>query len=168
MKKVIKSLSDLFYKLFKGLDILLLLILAILTFSGVVSRYVFSNPIVWLYELTLVLFSWIVFGGISLAFKTGENIRVDLFSDDRKKLKLVFAIIGNLFTIIFLLNVIKNGITIIDTTWAQQYNTIDLSTAWFYIPFPLCAFVSLIHLVSGLLEGRNPLLNTVEEVGEQL
>ncbi len=168
MKKIIKSLSDLLFKLFKGLDILLLLILAILTFSGVILRYVFNNPLVWLYELTLVFFSWIVFGGISIAFKTGENIRVDLFSDKRKKLKFVFAVIGNLFTIIFLLVVIKNGITIVSNTWAQQYNTIDISTAWFYIPFPICGVVSLIHLISGLLEGRNPLLNTISEGDEKL
>src|SRR6056297_709599 len=125
MKKIIISLSDIFYKLFKSLDIFLLLILAILTFSGVISRYLFNNPLVWLYELTLVLFSWIVFGGISMAFKIGENIRVDLFGDHRKKLKLFFAILANIVTIIFLLNVIKNGITIISTTWAQQYNTIN-------------------------------------------
>jgi len=168
MKKIIISLSDFLYKLFKGLDILLLLILALLTFSGVISRYVFNSPIVWLYELTLVLFSWIVFGGISIAFKTGENIRVDLFSDDRKKLKFIFGVIGNIFTIIFLIVVVKNGITIITTTWSQQYNTINLSTAWFYIPFPLCALVSIVHLSSGLLEGRNPLLNTVIDGGEIL
>jgi TRAP-type C4-dicarboxylate transport system permease small subunit len=72
------------------------------------------------------------------------------------------------FTIIFLLVVIKNGITIVSNTWAQQYNTIDISTAWFYIPFPICGLVSLIHLISGLLEGRNPLLNTISEGDEKL
>ncbi|MCY1152652.1 MAG: TRAP transporter small permease [Sphaerochaetaceae bacterium] len=165
MKKIIISLSELFYKLFKELDIILLLILAILTFSGVISRYLFNSPLVWLYELTLVLFSWIIFGGISIAFKTGENIRVDLFGNHRKKLKRVFAIVGNIFTIIFLLVVIKNGITIISTTWSQQYNTIDISTAWFYIPFPLCGFVSLIHIVSSLLQGKNPLIHVEEDGG---
>ncbi|MGD1823355.1 MAG: TRAP transporter small permease [Pleomorphochaeta sp.] len=165
MKKIIISLSDFLYKLFKELDIILLLVLAVLTFSGVVSRYLFNNPLVWLYELTLVLFSWIIFGGISMAFKTGENIRVDLFGNHRKKLKKIFAIFGNIFTIIFLLVVIKNGITIISTTWAQQYNTIDISTAWFYIPFPLCALVSIIHIFSGLLEKKNPLLHVEEDKG---
>ena len=165
MKKFIISLSDLLYKLFKELDIILLLILAILTFSGVISRYMFNNPLVWLYELTLVLFSWIIFGGVSIAFKRGENIRVDLFGDHRKKLKRIFAIFGNAFTIIFLLVIIKQGITIVSTTWAQQYNTIDISTAWFYIPFPLCALVSIIHILSAFFEGKNPLLHDQEKEG---
>lgn len=161
MKGFIIKISDFLYECFKIFDILLLGILAILTFLGVVARYIFNNPIVWNYEITLILFSWLIFSGVSVAFKTGENIRIDLFNQKSKKIKKSCAIIGNIATILFLLFTIKEGINIVKNTWHQQYNTIVLSTAWFYLPLPLCGSVSLIHFIASYAKGKNPLITKI-------
>lgn len=166
MKKFFTKLSNSLFYLFKKLNLVLLIMLTILTFSGVIARYVFNNPIVWVYEITLILFSWLVFSGVSVAFKTGENICVDLFKNKSKKNGMIFAVIGNLSTLIFLVCAIKNGITIIINTSAQQYNTVAISTAWFYVPLPLCGLVSLIHMISSFLEGRNPLQSIIKNQEE--
>lgn len=43
-----------------------LVILIICTFMGVVMRYFFNNPFVWLQEVQLWCFTWVVFFGCGL------------------------------------------------------------------------------------------------------
>lgn len=154
--------SNILNAIFKTLSIVLLAVLFLLTFFGVIARYVFNNPIVWLYELTLVLFSWMIFSGVSVAFKTGENICLDLLKNFKSPvLHKILSVVANLSTVVFFLIVMTKGLIIVQNTSAQIYNTIDLSTAWFYAPLPICAAVALIHFIAAFLEGKNPLGSTI-------
>ena len=56
--------------------VVLILVEAVILFSGVVSRYVFHNPIGWTDELASVLFLWIGMLGAAIAFLRGEHMRL--------------------------------------------------------------------------------------------
>ena len=56
--------------------VVLILLEAVILFSGVVSRYVFHNPIGWTDELASVLFLWIGMLGAAIAFLRGEHMRL--------------------------------------------------------------------------------------------
>ena len=168
MKNVLNKLSDMLYCGCKVFSAVVLGILAVLMFIGVIARYVFNNPIVWLNELTLVMFSWMVFSGVSVAMKNGENVTLDLFKKLSPLGKLIFAVLANISTLMFFYFIIKEGLAIIQSTHTEFYNTIPLSTAWFYVPLPLCGIFSLIHMLSAYTEKTNPLkkaqVTTEEEV----
>src|ERR1700688_3008698 len=44
--------------------------------AGVISRYVFDNPLTWSDELASVLFSWLAMLGAVLALHRGEHMRL--------------------------------------------------------------------------------------------
>jgi len=157
MKNVFNKLSDSLYYASKVFSAVLLGLLAVLMLIGVFARYLFNDPIVWLYELTLVLFSWMIFFGISVAMKNGENITLNLFKQLPPMGESIFAVMANISTLLFFYFIIKEGLVIIQSTHTEFYNTIPLSTAWFYVPLPLCGTFSLIHMLSAYTEKTNPL-----------
>lgn len=120
MKKENKLLSFL-----GNLDIVVaaavLAILVVLTFLGVIWRYVLSAPFTWLEEVQMACMVWIVFAAGGAAFRTGNHVAIEMVVDLMpKKLQkiveilisvVVVAVIGYLFwqSIGFIQMFIKSG-----------------------------------------------------------
>src|SRR5664280_352157 len=60
---------ELLVALLTALEVLILL-------AGVISRYVFHNPLVWSDELASILFLWLAMLGAVVAFRRGEHMRM--------------------------------------------------------------------------------------------
>lgn len=60
---------------------LCLIALVGLTTLGVVMRYVFNNPIIWLEEMQTLMFVWVAFFGSSVAFRSGNHIAIEALVD---------------------------------------------------------------------------------------
>lgn len=152
MVSIISAASQKINKVLERFSVFLFAVITVLTFAGVISRYVFGSPIIWLYELTLVLFSWIVFLGISIAIMRNEHIYLDfIFHKINEKKGALLRVVINIILILFFTVVLKDSVEIIRETFRQNYNTIDISTGWFYLPLFICSAVSILHLVSRLL-----------------
>ncbi len=48
----------------------------VILFGGVVSRYVFDQPLVWSDELASILFLWLAMLGAVIAFRRDEHMRM--------------------------------------------------------------------------------------------
>ena len=68
-----------------GLGCVLAAILIVLTFSGVLMRYILRSPITWQEEVQMLLFLWITFLGGSAAFRTGGHIAIEILVDTLPK-----------------------------------------------------------------------------------
>lgn len=51
------------------------------TFLGVIMRYFFNNPFIWLEEVQIWCFVWLVFFGAGAAFRTGSHVAIDVIVD---------------------------------------------------------------------------------------
>lgn len=94
-----------------NLDILVasiaLIILIVLTFSGVIMRYIVGKPYTWLEEVQIFCMVWIVFAAGGAAFRTGSHVAiemvVEMFPQSVQKVigylidVIVFAVIAYLF-----------------------------------------------------------------------
>lgn len=58
---------------------LLLVVIIALLFAGVISRYVFSLPIIWIDEVASISFLWLAMLGAAMAVDRGEHLRLTLF-----------------------------------------------------------------------------------------
>lgn len=98
-----------------------LTILVVLTFMGVIWRYILGQPFTWLEEVQLACMVWIVFAGGGAAFRTGNHTAIEMVVDlmpktTQKVVQLlisvvVMAVIGYLFanTLTFIQLMIKSG-----------------------------------------------------------
>ena len=153
MYSIIEKLSNYLNSLIEIIVIALIAILTILTFTGVIARYVTGTPLTWLYEITVIAFAWTVFLGTSIAFKKREHIMIEFVGNAlSKKSKRILLMATAVLLIAFLAIVVKEGFHIVNQTLPQKYQTIDLSTAWFYASFPVSAIISILHLIKEVID----------------
>lgn len=98
-----------------------LIILIVLTFSGVIMRYIVGKPYTWLEEVQLFCMVWIVFAAGGAAFRTGSHVAiemvVEMFPENVQKVIgyiidiVVFVVIAYLFwnSIGFIQMFLKSG-----------------------------------------------------------
>ena len=98
-----------------------LIVLILLTFSGVIMRYIVGKPYTWLEEVQLFCMVWIVFAAGGAAFRTGSHVAiemvVEMFPQKVQKVIgyiidiVVFVVIAYLFynSLGFIQMFIKNG-----------------------------------------------------------
>lgn len=55
--------------------------LVVLTFAGVLKRYIFRDPIAWMEEIQPLLFLWMVFLAAGAAFRTGGHVAIEIVVD---------------------------------------------------------------------------------------
>lgn len=72
MKKWLNSIDDF-------MAVVAISVVSALTIINVFCRFVLSQPIAWVEEVTLGFFVWLVFIGMSSAMKRGGHIGVDYF-----------------------------------------------------------------------------------------
>jgi TRAP-type C4-dicarboxylate transport system permease small subunit len=82
-----QALSKGFDTALRGLDRLLIVLAAIslvvlvgVVFAAVVMRYVFNAPLVFSFDLSTLLFAWIVFVGLTIADYDDAHMGLDLVS----------------------------------------------------------------------------------------
>ena len=60
---------------------MILTVLIVLTFLGVVWRYIFNNPFTWLEEVQTSCMVWIVFAAAGAAFRSGNHVAIEMIVD---------------------------------------------------------------------------------------
>lgn len=73
-----KKVLQLVCNLDLSLATICLLVLGVITFLGVVWRYIIGNPFTWLEEVQLALLVWIGFFAASAAFRSGSHIAIEM------------------------------------------------------------------------------------------
>ena len=90
----------------------LLAAIVLLIFGNVFMRYVMNASLSWGEELTLWLFVWFVWLGVSYAFHTGDHVRITVLRDvlsERARLyaDVVIALLVLVFLVVLTIECIK-------------------------------------------------------------
>ncbi len=127
--KVIKALLNVDL----AITIVALISLILITFFGVIMRYAFSSPFIWLEEVQLWCFVWIVFFGGSVAFRTQNHVSIDMIVDSLpNKIRKVVEFIGKIIIIGILLFILSKSLVFV-----KQMIKIDRTTNILRIPYYL-------------------------------
>ena len=125
-----------------------LIVLVTITFFGVIMRYFFNNPFVWLEEVQLWCLVWIVFLGSGAAFRTGSHVAIEVVVDrmpsNLRKIVEVFGYVVVMFILIFFMihgsNLIKQLFNTGRTT-----NILDVPYPLIYAAFPIGCVLMMIN-----------------------
>lgn len=125
-----------------------LVILVSTTFFGVLMRYFFNDPFVWLQEVQLWCFTWVVFFGGGAAFRTGSHVAIEFIVDHMKptmrKITETFGYIVSTGVILYFLihgtNLVKQLFNTGRTT-----NILDIPFPLIYAAFPICCILMIIN-----------------------
>lgn len=138
-----------------------LAILIVITFLGVVMRYFLNNPYIWLEEVQLWCFVWIVFFGAGAAFRSGSHVAIDIVVDLMPaKLKKIIAILGYVAVMYVLFYLLQHGSTLVNqlARTGRTTNILKVPYPMIYSVLPIgCAMMMINYtlITAGLLFGKS-------------
>jgi TRAP-type C4-dicarboxylate transport system permease small subunit len=126
------------------IEILALVVITITVFLGVLSRYVFTNPIVWTVEISRFLFIWITLLGISITERNEAHFRVTAFVDFLPQKTQVFVnLLADLIVIIILIILFFISLLYVQQGSRGLSPVLELPLNYFYISLPIGVVLAL-------------------------
>lgn len=153
--KILDKLSHILDEVTSTISGALMSILSLATLGGVFFRYVLGSPLDWIYELTIVSFSWMIFLGMAMAFKNNEHIAIGFVVENLPpRAKYMLKQVIHLIILIFLIIAFYHGLKVTMGTMRQFYDTIPIPKGIFYLSFPVAAVPSFVHVLAASLTLR--------------
>ncbi len=152
MKEFFEKLSRTVDSIAAAVTSVVIAALCLLIFVSVLFRWIFNSPLAWQYEATLVGFAWVIFIGMSQTFRTQEHMALTFITNALgKKMRVGWKNAIDLWCIAFMVVGIVCSVSVIQSSWLNMYMTIPVSRGIFYLPFPIGAAFSVIHLINHIL-----------------
>ena len=132
----------------------LLAAIVLLIFGNVFMRYVMNASLSWGEELTLWLFVWFVWLGVSYAFHTGDHVRVTVLRDVlSERARLLADVVIALLVLVFLVVLTIECIKLIRQPFVASQNSVvlGLPIPILYASAPVGAGLSAIRVVQHLI-----------------
>ncbi|HYI70257.1 MAG TPA: TRAP transporter small permease [Skermanella sp.] len=132
-----------------------LVVAAVSAFYQVVTRFVFEQPSTWSEALTRTCLIWMVFLGITIAFRHGALVAIDLaYRSVSGRLQTLLQGFITLGSISLLGVILWFGIQM---TWRVRFQTLaglEVPIAWAYAALPVGAFFSLLAVIAHYIDRR--------------
>lgn len=138
----------------KALASTLLAAIVLLIFGNVFMRYVMNASLSWGEELTLWLFVWFVWIGVSYAFHTGDHVRITVLRDVLSERARLFAdVVIALLVLGFLLVLTYECVKLIRMPFVASQSSVvlGLPIPILYASAPVGAGLSAIRVVQHLV-----------------
>ncbi|NLG58322.1 MAG: TRAP transporter small permease [Clostridiales bacterium] len=114
---------------FKWISLVLMLLMSILNFANVVSRYFLSSTIAWTDEIIVFMFIWISMLGSAYAFLNNAHLGMDLASIMAKKVGNIFLTLLSFACVTFLTYFLVNfGMTMVNNQ--MRLGTLMTGSGW--------------------------------------
>ncbi|HLR52770.1 MAG TPA: TRAP transporter small permease [Candidatus Avamphibacillus sp.] len=134
----------------------------ILVGLNVLMRYVFISPIAWTEEISIALFVWMTFIGVSSAMKRGGHIGVDYFVRKMPfSLKVVSEVIRGFAIMLVLVYIfIVLGFDLIDASSRKKTTILGMQYKFIYFAIPIGGVLTAIHFLRDFVKRFKYLLDT--------
>ncbi|MGY4688320.1 TRAP transporter small permease [Salibacterium sp. K-3] len=138
-------------KIVKYVASTMFVVLAVLVFFQVITRFVINFPLAWSEEISRYLTIYIVFLGSALAVRNREHIAIDFLMDvvsaaKKRKLQFIVSIISTVFFIILC----YYGTVLTFTVIGQLTPTLQFSIAWVYAAVPLGSLIMALNGIANI------------------
>lgn len=125
---------------------ILLIIIASAVFYAVTMRYAFNEPPLWADEAPRAFFLWMVYIGVAVATKRGQNIRVTHFIDKFTPLpRLVLETFMHILVLIMLVTLVWFNFPIIRLQAGGSMLSTGWSFIWLYAPLSVGSALMILY-----------------------
>jgi len=124
----------------------------LILFAGVVSRYIFNNPLIWTDELANFLFLWLSMFGTVVALRSDGHMRLTtLVAWVRPSRGRWFNAVGALVVIAFVLQILRPALVYLDEAQYTELTTLGISEGYravsILIGMSLAAIIAILRLI---------------------
>lgn len=135
-------------KIIETIIFILTSLMVIITFSQVISRYIFDSSIQWAEEFARFSMVWLTFLGAALVVKERGHTRIDFFVRKlfRNKFKYVNVLL-NLIISIFLIALTAYSVPIIKAALKDVTPGLGIPYGYVFFALPFGAILMIIYLI---------------------
>lgn len=138
MKNYVIQSLHVIEKTLKYLVVAILILMTVVTFYQVILRYVLKAPTIWSEELSRYLYVWLVMLASAIAIRSKRHIRIDFFINKLGvKAKFVIEMIGFILILFFLFFLLREGISIVQSTFNAETYSLKIPMAYPYMAIPI-------------------------------
>ncbi|MDN3988076.1 TRAP transporter large permease [Zwartia vadi] len=120
-----------FLKPLEFLSAALMVVIIVLLFIGVVARYIFSLPIVWVDEVVSLSFLWLAMLGTAIAMHRNEHLRLSLFLDMMpQKVRGFVHALALVAIVVFLLALIHPALIYAQEEWFVKSPALNIPNTY--------------------------------------
>ncbi len=139
--------------LIERLLILMLAASIIIIVLQVCARYIFKSPLKWSEQLARMLFIWMIFLGVPVAYYRNSAVRFDLILDNMTgKWRIVFEIIINTIVVFFAVFFCYCSAELCIKTGSRMTSGVVMPQNALYIAMPISMLLLVLVMVSKIFE----------------
>ncbi len=153
-KRIINTL-DYLGRLDTIISAISLIAIVLISIWGVFTRYILNSPSAWTEELSLGLFVWLTFFGLSILARRSEIVNIEfLLTIMPENIRFIFRkIILPLLTITALLVIIVLGFKLAEFSYTRFTSILRIPFFYIYLGIPLGSTFTLYHVVRCIFSG---------------
>ncbi|GEK32000.1 hypothetical protein KZO01_23090 [Kurthia zopfii] len=131
---------------------IMMMVMVILIFVQVFTRYVMSDSLGWTEEASRYLFIWLIFLSIGIAFVDKKHISIDILLDVLPTIvQKIIMQISYIILMILSIFLLKQGLDLVENLqqFSQKSSTLQIPMWVVYLSLPVgfgIAFLRLIHV----------------------
>lgn len=153
VKSIIQAIDQAIFKIEITTSIIILVSLVLLVSIQVFNRYILKQPLSWSEELSRLIFTFLVFMGMSAATKVKAHFGIEYFKDKAgPSVHKVLEFLCVLSMVVFLVVVLKNSLRVISLSMTQKSSVMGITIGYVYFTIPLFCGGSIMHIVSNYLD----------------
>jgi len=131
----------------------LFIVIMVLLFVQVVTRYVTGKSATWTEELSILLFVWMTYMGVSSAVTYRKNLRIDALLDVVPfRVKKLLLILSDVIFIVFNIYLIFPFMELIGTIGSSKTPILGIPKAITYWLIPVILVVTCVKLVIDIIK----------------
>jgi TRAP-type C4-dicarboxylate transport system permease small subunit len=135
------------------ISVLVMAILALITFANVLVRYLTDTSFAWTEEISVFLLIVLTMTAGATAFVRNQHIRIELFADGgTPKRRRMLAIVSSTVVLMFfiLLTALSARMALDDYTWGDTSPAIGIPNWWYTIWMPVLSLAISLR-IAGML-----------------
>lgn len=133
-------------RLFISVGCAFFLVIVLMTFIQVLTRYVINVSFPWAEEFLRFSYTWMILCGLLTTTQIQiPLLRIMLF--ERFKYGWLLSSLLYIFMLISLFVMIKGGLTLYSMNINSYYSAFKISISWVYIPFIICLSLEVIRII---------------------
>lgn len=133
---------------------IIFIVMTILLFIQVVTRYVLGHAFTWTEEISTILFVWMIYLGVAAAVLRRKHLKIDALVEAMPfKVKKIMLIISNIIFLIFCLYIQFPLFTMVDNfaTRNAASSILQIPKAISYGMLPVCFILTAIRIVQEII-----------------
>ncbi len=146
------------------ISVVLLVAVSIVVFYSVLLRYVFKSPLAWSEEVARYLFIWMVFLGISVAERSNDHFKIEVFIEmfpSRVRLVIEILMNGLIFYALFVL--FREGMNYYDQGKSGLSTILLMPLNYIYIALPGAMILTFLNRIETVRKTIAMLLGKIRE-----